>query len=51
MSQGSEGVFSGGIAERARHPDELKQDAGNWLVDIEYYIAQQVSLDSILRYL
>ncbi|KAI5077505.1 hypothetical protein GOP47_0007329 [Adiantum capillus-veneris] len=31
-----------GIAERARHPDELRQDPGNWMVDIDYYLSQQV---------
>jgi DNA polymerase elongation subunit (family B) len=31
-----------GIAERARHPNELKQDSGNWMVDIDYYLSQQV---------
>lgn len=31
-----------GIAQRARHPDELKNDNGKWIVDIDYYLAQQV---------
>lgn len=31
-----------GIAQRARHPDELKKDDGKWLIDIEYYLSQQV---------
>ncbi|KAH7429421.1 hypothetical protein KP509_09G047200 [Ceratopteris richardii] len=31
-----------GIADRARHPDELKQDPGNWMVDIDYYLSQQI---------
>ncbi|XP_043713999.1 DNA polymerase alpha catalytic subunit [Telopea speciosissima] len=31
-----------GIAQRARHPDELKRDNGNWIVDIDYYLSQQI---------
>ncbi|XP_047315516.1 DNA polymerase alpha catalytic subunit [Impatiens glandulifera] len=31
-----------GIAQRARHPDELKQDNGKWIIDINYYLAQQI---------
>ncbi|MED6210639.1 hypothetical protein PIB30_066086 [Stylosanthes scabra] len=40
-----EGCSSGsatGIAQRARHPDELKQEQGKWLIDIEYYLSQQI---------
>ncbi|ESQ31194.1 hypothetical protein EUTSA_v10003515mg [Eutrema salsugineum] len=33
---------SAGIAERARHPDEVKSDDSRWLVDIDYYLAQQI---------
>ncbi|XP_020880937.1 DNA polymerase alpha catalytic subunit [Arabidopsis lyrata subsp. lyrata] len=33
---------SAGIAERARHPDEVKSDGSRWLVDIDYYLAQQI---------
>ncbi|MCO5579179.1 hypothetical protein L7F22_033032 [Adiantum nelumboides] len=40
IEQGSGSTL--GIAERARHPDELKQDPGNWMVDIDYYLSQQI---------
>lgn len=33
---------STGIAQRARHPEELKRDTGGWMIDIEYYLSQQV---------
>ncbi|KAM0946265.1 putative DNA-directed DNA polymerase [Dioscorea sansibarensis] len=33
---------SAGIAQRARHPDELKRDGGSWLIDINYYLSQQI---------
>ncbi|XP_020888004.1 DNA polymerase alpha catalytic subunit isoform X2 [Arabidopsis lyrata subsp. lyrata] len=33
---------SAGIAERARHPAEVKSDDSRWLVDIDYYLAQQI---------
>ncbi|GMH25198.1 hypothetical protein Nepgr_027041 [Nepenthes gracilis] len=33
---------STGIAQRARHPDELKQDNGKWMIDIDYYLSQQI---------
>ncbi|KAL0721627.1 hypothetical protein Bca4012_036226 [Brassica carinata] len=33
---------SAGIAERARHPDEVKAEDSKWLVDIDYYLAQQI---------
>ncbi|KAJ4828983.1 hypothetical protein Tsubulata_020636 [Turnera subulata] len=33
---------STGIAQRARHPDELKKDDGKWMIDIEYYLSQQI---------
>ncbi|XP_018440170.2 DNA polymerase alpha catalytic subunit isoform X1 [Raphanus sativus] len=33
---------SAGIAERARHPDEVKSKDSKWLVDIDYYLAQQI---------
>ncbi|CAF2163499.1 unnamed protein product [Brassica napus] len=33
---------SAGIAERARHPDEVKSEDSKWLVDIDYYLAQQI---------
>ncbi|KAL2931666.1 DNA polymerase alpha catalytic subunit [Bienertia sinuspersici] len=33
---------SSGIAQRARHPDELKRDNLKWMIDIEYYLTQQI---------
>ncbi|KAG0453495.1 hypothetical protein HPP92_024799 [Vanilla planifolia] len=33
---------STGIAQRARHPDELKRDNSEWMVDIDYYLSQQI---------
>ncbi|MCL7024541.1 hypothetical protein MKW94_001907 [Papaver nudicaule] len=33
---------SAGIANRARHPDEVKGDNNTWIIDIEYYLAQQI---------
>ncbi|KAG0453481.1 hypothetical protein HPP92_024785 [Vanilla planifolia] len=33
---------SSGIAQRARHPDELKRDNSEWMVDIDYYLSQQI---------
>ncbi|KAL6757111.1 hypothetical protein V8C86DRAFT_3135851 [Haematococcus lacustris] len=32
----------GGLAERAYHPDELRESGGRLVVDVEYYLAQQV---------
>ncbi|EFH39209.1 hypothetical protein ARALYDRAFT_359258 [Arabidopsis lyrata subsp. lyrata] len=41
--QGSTSLASSaGIAERARHPDEVKSDDNRWLVDIDYYLSQQI---------
>ncbi|PIM98417.1 DNA polymerase alpha, catalytic subunit [Handroanthus impetiginosus] len=40
--QGNGSTTSVGIAQRARHPDELKRDNGNWIIDIDYYLAQQI---------
>ncbi|KAK4789987.1 hypothetical protein SAY86_017291 [Trapa natans] len=40
--QGAEHSGSTGIAQRARHPDELKKDDGRWLIDIDYYLSQQI---------
>ncbi|XP_072964180.1 DNA polymerase alpha catalytic subunit [Typha angustifolia] len=37
-----QGTTSTGIAQRARHPDELKRDSGNWMIDIDYYLSQQI---------
>ncbi|KAL4183613.1 hypothetical protein AMTRI_Chr11g99120 [Amborella trichopoda] len=39
---GSGSGSSAGIAQRARHPDELKRDNEDWMVDIEYYLSQQI---------
>ncbi|CAN6456178.1 unnamed protein product [Victoria cruziana] len=38
----SESGSSTGIAQRARHPDELKHNDGTWMIDIEYYLSQQI---------
>ncbi|CAN1190341.1 DNA polymerase alpha catalytic subunit [Linum perenne] len=40
--QGSSSAGSAGIAQRARHPDELEKDNGKWMVDIDYYLSQQI---------
>ncbi|KAM0843858.1 hypothetical protein ACQ4PT_057427 [Festuca glaucescens] len=40
--QDSDNTHSGGIAQRARHPDELKRDPNKWMIDIDYYLSQQV---------
>ncbi|KAB1214754.1 DNA polymerase alpha catalytic subunit [Morella rubra] len=40
--QGSSFGSSTGIAQRARHPDELKREDGKWMIDIDYYLAQQI---------
>ncbi|GER47322.1 DNA polymerase [Striga asiatica] len=40
--QGKGSTSSAGIAQRARHPDELKKDNENWIVDVDYYLAQQI---------
>ncbi|XP_075498639.1 DNA polymerase alpha catalytic subunit [Primulina tabacum] len=40
--QGNGSSTSMGIAQRARHPDELKGDNQNWIIDIDYYLAQQI---------
>lgn len=42
IKKGSERPQSGGIADRARHPDEIKEENSDWLVDVEYYISQQI---------
>ena len=31
-----------GIAQRARHPEELKRDPDKYMIDIDYYLSQQV---------
>ncbi|XP_059643252.1 DNA polymerase alpha catalytic subunit [Cornus florida] len=40
--QGTSSGTSTGIAQRARHPDELKGDNGKWMIDIDYYLSQQI---------
>uniref|UniRef100_A0A0E0JRI1 DNA polymerase n=1 Tax=Oryza punctata TaxID=4537 RepID=A0A0E0JRI1_ORYPU len=40
--QDSESTHSGGIAQRARHPEELKRDPDKWMIDIDYYLSQQI---------
>ncbi|KAE8722403.1 DNA polymerase alpha catalytic subunit [Hibiscus syriacus] len=40
--QGSSSSNSMGIAYRARHPDELTKDEGKWMIDIDYYLSQQI---------
>ncbi|KAM6564315.1 hypothetical protein CsatB_024313 [Cannabis sativa] len=40
--QGTSSVSSTGIAQRARHPDELKREDGKWMIDIDYYLSQQI---------
>ncbi|KAL6554773.1 hypothetical protein OROHE_007512 [Orobanche hederae] len=40
-----EGIDSGsssGIAQCARHPDELTKGSVTWMIDIDYYLAQQI---------
>uniref|UniRef100_A0A7N0TAE2 DNA polymerase n=1 Tax=Kalanchoe fedtschenkoi TaxID=63787 RepID=A0A7N0TAE2_KALFE len=39
--QGTSSAGSSGMAQRARHPDELK-DNGKWIIDIDYYLSQQI---------
>ncbi|KAK7300636.1 hypothetical protein RJT34_11484 [Clitoria ternatea] len=40
--QGGSSGGAAGVAQRARHPDELKQEQGTWLIDIYYYLSQQI---------
>ncbi|XP_010912024.2 DNA polymerase alpha catalytic subunit [Elaeis guineensis] len=40
--QGTSSGPTSGIAQRARHPEELKRDSGNWMIDIDYYLSQQI---------
>ncbi|KAG2375982.1 DNA polymerase alpha catalytic subunit [Vigna angularis] len=40
--QGGSSGSAGGIAQRARHPEELKREQGTWLIDIDYYLSQQI---------
>ena len=42
--QGTTSAGSGGVAQHARHPDELKKEDGKWMIDIDYYLSQQVWL-------
>ncbi|KAF9611731.1 hypothetical protein IFM89_034914 [Coptis chinensis] len=40
--QGTSSGSSTGIAQRARHPDELEKERSNLMVDIEYYLSQEI---------
>ncbi|XP_071730497.1 DNA polymerase alpha catalytic subunit [Rutidosis leptorrhynchoides] len=40
--QGSGSSSSAGIAQRARHPDELTKENEKLIIDIDYYLAQQI---------
>ncbi|KAJ9540835.1 hypothetical protein OSB04_027341 [Centaurea solstitialis] len=40
--QGKGSSTSAGIAQRARHPDELTKDNETLMIDIDYYLAQQI---------
>ncbi|NP_001346298.1 DNA polymerase alpha catalytic subunit [Zea mays] len=40
--QDSDNAHSVGIAQRARHPEELKRDPDKWMIDIDYYLSQQI---------
>ncbi|KAL5754943.1 hypothetical protein ACOSP7_023163 [Xanthoceras sorbifolium] len=40
--QGTSSSSSTGIAQRARHPEELKRNEGKWMIDIDYYLSQQI---------
>ncbi|TXG59415.1 hypothetical protein EZV62_013988 [Acer yangbiense] len=40
--QGTSSGSSTGIAQRARHPEELKRNEGKWMIDIDYYLSQQI---------
>ncbi|KAG8363868.1 hypothetical protein BUALT_Bualt19G0067300 [Buddleja alternifolia] len=40
--QGNCSTTSVGISQRARHPAELEKDNGNWIIDSDYYLAQQI---------
>ncbi|KAL6840254.1 hypothetical protein ACP4OV_030064 [Aristida adscensionis] len=40
--QDSDNSHSAGIAQRARHPEELKRDPEKWMIDIDYYLSQQI---------
>ncbi|XP_024534663.1 DNA polymerase alpha catalytic subunit [Selaginella moellendorffii] len=37
-----EGVLGVPLAERARHPDELKAGGGGCIIDVDYYLSQQI---------
>ncbi|CAD6255613.1 unnamed protein product [Miscanthus lutarioriparius] len=39
--QDSDNTHSVGIAQRARHPEELKRDPDKWMIDIDYCLSQQ----------
>ncbi|GFY86488.1 DNA-directed DNA polymerase [Actinidia rufa] len=35
-------IIQQGLLSGARHPDELKRDSGKWMIDIDYYLSQQI---------
>ncbi|KAL5228947.1 hypothetical protein ABZP36_017212 [Zizania latifolia] len=40
--QDLDNTHSVGIAQRARHPEELKRYPNKWMIDIDYYLSQQI---------
>ncbi|KAJ8430025.1 hypothetical protein Cgig2_008464 [Carnegiea gigantea] len=40
--EGASSGTSAGIAQWARHPDELTRDNSKWMIDIDYYLSQQI---------
>ncbi|CAD6253770.1 unnamed protein product [Miscanthus lutarioriparius] len=40
--QDSDNTHYVGIAQRARHPEELKKDPDKWMIDIDYCLSQQI---------
>ncbi|XP_066351384.1 DNA polymerase alpha catalytic subunit-like [Miscanthus floridulus] len=40
--QDSDNTHSMGIAQGARHPEELKRDPDKWMIDIDYCLSQQI---------
>ncbi|GKC43632.1 DNA polymerase alpha catalytic subunit, partial [Tanacetum coccineum] len=44
MLEGKGSSTSAGITQHARHSDELKRDNENLMIDIDYYLAQQIHL-------
>ncbi|CAD6232429.1 unnamed protein product [Miscanthus lutarioriparius] len=42
IQEDSDNTHSVGIAQRARHPEELKRDPDKWMIDIDYCLSQQI---------